>query len=133
MGTRTARSSQPLPIVSATPPVATPHVVAKPRNLTIEAFQALSDPLRLQLLAVIAARGPICVCHLQEALAYSQPRISKHLATLRRAGLVSSRREGTWVYYQTSAEMLTAARDFLDQLEASMRRPHATDRCPDPE
>jgi ArsR family transcriptional regulator, arsenate/arsenite/antimonite-responsive transcriptional repressor len=70
---------------------------------------------------------------LQEALPYTQPPISKHLATLRRAGLVTSRREGAWVYYETSAEMLTVARDFLDQLEGSMRRPHAADHCPDPQ
>ena len=99
----------------------------------MEAFAALADPIRLQLIALIAAHGPVCVCHLQEALPYTQPRISKHLATLRRAGLVTSRRECAWVYYETSAEMLAVARDFLDQLGGSMRRPHAADHCPDPE
>jgi ArsR family transcriptional regulator len=60
--------------------------VAQPRNLTLEVFQALADPVRLQLLAQIAARGPLCVCHLQDELPYSQSRISKHLATLRAPG-----------------------------------------------
>ena len=127
-----AESAQPLPMAPAMAPLASARVVDEPRNLTAEAFAALADPIRQELIALIAAHGPICVCHLQEALPYSQPRISKHLGTLRRAGLVTSRREGAWVYYETSAEMLAVARDFLDQLDASMRVPHAADHCPDP-
>jgi ArsR family transcriptional regulator len=109
--------------------LAEPRVVAEPRNLTVEAFRALADPIRLELLARIAAYGPICVCHLQEQLPYSQSRISKHLGALRRAGLVSARRESTWVYYETSQEMLAVAREFLDQLGSSLRTPHEADLC----
>jgi ArsR family transcriptional regulator, arsenate/arsenite/antimonite-responsive transcriptional repressor len=93
-------------------------------------FRALADPIRLELLAQIAARGPLCVCHLQEELPYSQSRISKHLGTLRRAGLVTSRREGTWIYYSVDEQALTTARDFIDQLERSLRTPHVADYCP---
>lgn len=110
-------------------PVAEARVVAEPRNVTAEAFRALADPVRLELLAHIAARGPICVCHLQEALAYRQSRVSKHLAVLRRAGLVSSRREGTWVYYAVDRAGLEIARDFLDQVEVSLARPRVTGVC----
>lgn len=78
--------------------VATPEIVNEPRNVTVDVFRARGDPIRLQLLGLIAAHAPICVCHLEEALRIKQPRISKHLATLRKAGLVRSRREGTWVY-----------------------------------
>ena len=46
--------------------LATPRIVAEPRNLTLEVFRALADPVRLELLAQIAARGPLCVCHLQD-------------------------------------------------------------------
>jgi ArsR family transcriptional regulator len=105
-------------------------VVAETRNLTVEAFRALADPVRLELLALVAAHGPICVCHLEERLPYSQSRISKHLGTLRRAGLVAGRREGAWVYYETSGEMLAVARDFLDQLGLSLQKPHEADICP---
>jgi ArsR family transcriptional regulator, arsenate/arsenite/antimonite-responsive transcriptional repressor len=110
-------------------PLAEPRVVAEPRNLTVEAYRALADPIRLELMALIAARGPICVCHLEEALPYTQPRISKHLATLRRAGLVSTRRDGNWVYYSADLEGLGVARDFIEQLEGSIHTPHTADAC----
>lgn len=113
--------------------IAAPRLVVEHRNLTVEVFRALADPIRLELLALIAARGPMCVCHLQDLLPYSQSRLSKHLGTLRRAGLVSSRREGTWVYYAMEPEGLNVAREFLDQTERSLRTPHATEYCPQPE
>jgi ArsR family transcriptional regulator len=127
--TQGAEIAHPLKVVQPRAPLAEPRVVAEPRNLTVEAFRALADPVRLQLLARVAAHGPICVCHLEEQLPYSQSRISKHLGTLRRAGLVSARREGTWVYYETSEEMLAVAREFIDQLGASLRTPHEADLC----
>jgi ArsR family transcriptional regulator len=123
--------ARPLELAARRARLAEPRIVADERNLTVDAFRALADPIRLELLARIAAQGPICVCHLEEQLPYSQSRISKHLGTLRRAGLVSTRREGTWVYYETSAEMLAVGREFLDQLEASIRTPHESDLCPD--
>ena len=122
--------TRPLPTVMRQ--LAAPRVVAEPRNLTLEVFQALADPVRLELLAQIGARGPLCVCHLQDELPYSQSRISKHLGTLRRAGLVTTRREGTWVYYSLEEDALDIARDFLDQLERSLHTPHEADYCPPP-
>jgi ArsR family transcriptional regulator, arsenate/arsenite/antimonite-responsive transcriptional repressor len=122
-------SPHPLPVVGA-PAVAVPRVVDEPRNLTLEVYRALADPIRLELVALIAAGGPICVCHLHERLPYSQSRISKHLGTLRRAGLVTTRREGTWIYYSLEKEALAIAREFIDQLEHSLRSPHEADYCP---
>src|SRR5918993_5649208 len=124
--------SRPLPTIEPaqpTRPLAEPRIVAEPRNLTLDVFRALADPIRLELLAQIAARGPLCVCHLQADLAYSQSRISKHLGTLRRAGLVTTRREGTWVYYSVEEEALRIAREFIDQLERSLHTPHQADYC----
>jgi ArsR family transcriptional regulator len=121
--------SRPLPIIGSRT-LAKPRIVSEPRNVTVEMFKALADPVRLELLAQIAARGPLCVCHLQDDLPYSQSRISKHLGTLRRAGLVTTRREGTWVYYSVEEEALAAAREFIDQLEHSLRTPHEADYCP---
>ena len=64
-------------------------------------FKALGDPVRLRLLSLIASAGPeACVCDLNEAFDLSQPTISHHLKVLREAGLVSSERRGTWVYYR---------------------------------
>ena len=62
-------------------------------------FRALADPIRLRLLNLIADRE-ICVCYLVEILGQSQPKISRHLAYLRRAGIVAARREGKWMHYR---------------------------------
>jgi DNA-binding transcriptional ArsR family regulator len=116
--------------IRSEPPLARPRIIAEPRNLTVEIYRALADPIRLELLARVAASGPVCVCRLEQELPYSQSRISKHLATLREVGLVSSRREGNWVYYSANGDALDVARDFIEQLERSMRTPHEADRCP---
>ncbi|WP_431967930.1 ArsR/SmtB family transcription factor [Actinacidiphila sp. bgisy160] len=64
-------------------------------------FKALSDPVRLRLLSLIASHegGEACVCDLTAPFDVSQPTISHHLKVLREAGLVGSERRGTWVYY----------------------------------
>lgn len=126
---------RPLPIIETANQarkLAEARVVAEPRNLTVDVFRALADPVRLELLAHIAGRGPLCVCHLQDDLPYSQSRISKHLATLRRAGLVTTRREGNWIYYSLEEDALEIARDFIDQLGRSLHTPHEADYCPPP-
>lgn len=61
-------------------------------------FSALADPTRLRLLNLLA-RGEICVCYFVAILGVTQPKISRHLAYLRRAGIVRARREGKWVHY----------------------------------
>src|SRR6188508_825593 len=62
-------------------------------------FQALGDVTRLRILGLLMT-GEVCVCHIHESLKISQPKASRHLAYLRRAGLVTTRREGLWVHYQ---------------------------------
>jgi ArsR family transcriptional regulator len=62
-------------------------------------FQALGDVTRLRILGLLLT-GEVCVCHIHESLKVSQPKASRHLAYLRRAGLVETRREGLWVYYR---------------------------------
>ena len=62
-------------------------------------FQALGDRTRLRILGLLAA-GEVCVCHLHESLQLPQPKVSRHLAYLRRAGLVVTRRDGLWVHYR---------------------------------
>jgi ArsR family transcriptional regulator, arsenate/arsenite/antimonite-responsive transcriptional repressor len=62
-------------------------------------FAALSDPTRLRLLSLMKRRE-ICVCYLQEVLGTNQPKISRHLAYLKRAGLVEARRDGKWAHYR---------------------------------
>jgi ArsR family transcriptional regulator, arsenate/arsenite/antimonite-responsive transcriptional repressor len=62
-------------------------------------FQALGDATRLRILGLLLT-GEVCVCHIHESLRIPQPKASRHLAYLRRAGLVETRREGLWVYYR---------------------------------
>jgi len=62
-------------------------------------FKALADSTRLRILGLLVT-GEVCVCHLHETLRISQPKASRHLAYLRNAGLVDTRREGLWVHYR---------------------------------
>jgi ArsR family transcriptional regulator, arsenate/arsenite/antimonite-responsive transcriptional repressor len=67
-----------------------------------QVFKALGDPVRLRLLSLIGAHqgGEVCVCDLTTAFDLTQPTISHHLRVLREAGIITSERRGTWVYYR---------------------------------
>ena len=67
-------------------------------------FKAVADPVRLRLLSMIACHpgGESCVCDLTPAFDMTAPSISYHLKILREAGLISSERRGTWVYYRVN-------------------------------
>jgi ArsR family transcriptional regulator, arsenate/arsenite/antimonite-responsive transcriptional repressor len=62
-------------------------------------FKALADATRLRILGLLLT-GEVCVCHIHESLKISQPKASRHLAYLRRAGLVATRRDGLWIHYR---------------------------------
>lgn len=68
-------------------------------------FSILSDPTRLRALMLIHAEGELCVCEIIFALDEPQPKISRHLALMRKAGIVEARREGTWMHYQISPDL----------------------------
>ena len=72
------------------------------------AFKALGDPVRLQLMSMIASApdGEICVCDLTPAFEVSGSTISHHLKTLREAGLVDAERRASWVYYRPRPDLL---------------------------
>jgi ArsR family transcriptional regulator, arsenate/arsenite/antimonite-responsive transcriptional repressor len=78
-------------------------------------FKALSDPVRLRLLSLIASYGggEACVCDLMGTFDVSQPTISHHLRVLREAGLVDCERRGTWVYYWVLPGALTQLSSLL--------------------
>lgn len=77
-------------------------------------FSALSDRTRLRLLNLIGGQE-VCVCYLVEILDLPQPTISRHLAFLRRNGLVSARRQGKWMHYRITPPADAAARAFLQE------------------
>ena len=65
-------------------------------------FKALADATRLRILGLLLT-GEVCVCHIHESLKIPQPKASRHLAYLRRAGLVETRRDGLWMHYRLAA------------------------------
>ena len=65
-------------------------------------YAALADPTRLRILSLLRD-GEICVCHIHASLDVPQPTASRHLAYLRKAGLVEARREGVWMHYRLAA------------------------------
>jgi ArsR family transcriptional regulator len=79
-------------------------------------MQLLGDPVRLQILDLLASRpGRVCVCDLEAALPVRQPTVSHHLRLLRRAGLVTVRRRGLWAHY-------TVVRPALDERRRRLRQ-----------
>jgi ArsR family transcriptional regulator, arsenate/arsenite/antimonite-responsive transcriptional repressor len=78
-------------------------MVASDAKISLDVlFRALADATRLRLLNLIGNRE-ICVCYFVEILGMSQPKISRHLAYLRRAGVVAARRDGKWMHYRLAA------------------------------
>ncbi len=69
----------------------------------VQIYECLCDPTRLRILNLLGA-GPLCVCHFQKILGEPQVKISKHLAYLKRHGLVRATREGNWVVYALPAK-----------------------------
>jgi ArsR family transcriptional regulator, arsenate/arsenite/antimonite-responsive transcriptional repressor len=84
----------------------------KPSDL-VKLFAALADPTRLRLLNLMNGRE-VCVCYFVEILNQGQPKISRHLAYLRRAGIVEARREGKWMHYRIERPDNTSAASILD-------------------
>jgi ArsR family transcriptional regulator len=68
-------------------------------------FRALSDETRLRCVMLVLQHGELCVCKLTEALNLSQPKISRHLATLKAARVLQDRRDGVWVHYRLHEQL----------------------------
>src|SRR5215213_7496608 len=79
-------------------------------------FKALADGTRLRILGLLLT-GEVCVCHIHESLRIAQPKASRHLAYLRRAGLVETRRDGLWIHYR----MATLADPVLGAIADAVR------------
>ena len=82
-------------------------------------FRALGDETRLRIVGLLA-HGELCVCHVEQALDLSQPNASRQLGILRAAGVVDSRRDGTWVYYRIAAQEHEAVQRVLAILTESL-------------
>ena len=115
-------SKQELPIVDShqaggecCPPLSQAAITATDAADLALGFKALGDPVRLQLMSMIASAvgGEVCVCDLTPAFDLSGPTISHHLKVLREAGLVDSDWRGTWVYYRPVPGKLAALSGLL--------------------
>jgi ArsR family transcriptional regulator len=87
---------------------------------TPDLFRAFADPTRLRLLNLLL-EGERCVCELCEVLDEIQPKVSRHLAYLRRAGLVSVRRDGKWKHYSVTKKPGGLQRTLLDCVGTCLR------------
>jgi ArsR family transcriptional regulator, arsenate/arsenite/antimonite-responsive transcriptional repressor len=97
---------------------------AKPLRQMEGLFKALADETRLRILGLLLA-GEVCVCDIHESLKIPQPKASRHLAYLRRAGLVDTRRDGLWIHYRLAnasdpviAAVLDAVKHAITHVDA---------------
>jgi ArsR family transcriptional regulator len=84
-------------------------------------FKTLADPTRLRLLNLLAC-GETCVCELTDTLRVVQPKVSRHLAHLKRAGLVEARRDGKWMHYRWTQQADPLVRHVLTGLREWMTK-----------
>src|SRR5438105_7548308 len=101
-------------------------------------FKALADRTRLRILGLLLT-GEVCVCDIHQALKIPQPKASRHLAYLRKAGLVDTRRDGLWVHYrmavlsdavlETIHRTVTHALRHLDVVRKDVERLHKLTGC----
>ncbi len=98
------------------PPLAQSRIPADTAGVLAQAFKALGDPIRLQLMSMIASApgGEACVCDLTPAFEISGPTISHHLKVLRESGLVEAERRASWVYYRARPGLMRQLATLLD-------------------
>ncbi|MEU1267221.1 metalloregulator ArsR/SmtB family transcription factor [Streptomyces sp. NPDC005799] len=91
------------------PPLTERPFTAEEAETAARMFKALGDPVRLRLFTAVASHegGEACVCDISD-VGVSQPTVSHHLKKLKDAGLLSSERRGTWVYYRVEPSVLAA-------------------------
>lgn len=97
-----------------------PAVVADPLKASSQLLKALADPVRLRILHLLSEADEICVCHLHEALGLAQPTVSRHLAYLRKHGLVVGRKEGLWVHYRLAKPKTNLHRGIMVCLQTCL-------------
>jgi len=76
-------------------------------------FAALSDPVRLRLLSIVASDGEVCSCNLEEPLGKSQPTVSHHTKVLTEAGLIEGEKRGRWMWWRVVPAQMERLRDLL--------------------
>jgi ArsR family transcriptional regulator len=88
-------------------------------------FKALADKTRLRILALLG-NNEVCVCHIHDSLGVPQPTVSRHLAYLRKSGLVAARRDGVWMHYQVSRALSPVVQGVVAAAVSALRQLPAT-------
>jgi DNA-binding transcriptional ArsR family regulator len=88
----------------------------------VQLFKILSDETRFAIVMLLRESGELCVCDICAAISESQPKISRHMAILREAGLVLDRREGKWIHYRLSPHIPAWAAETITTSWQCMRR-----------
>ncbi|CAH9062132.1 Arsenic resistance transcriptional regulator ArsR1 [Pseudoalteromonas holothuriae] len=78
-------------------------------------YKALADNTRLQCLLLVEQESELCVCEFMAALKLSQPKISRHLAQLRKVGILTDRKHKQWVYYRINEQLPHWVKDIITQ------------------
>ncbi|MFE9846177.1 ArsR/SmtB family transcription factor [Streptomyces goshikiensis] len=112
------------------PPLSERPLTAEEAERTAVMFKGLGDPVRLRLFSLVASHegGEACVCDIS-GVGVSQPTVSHHLKELREAGLLSSERRGTWVYYKVEGHQ-RQAHHGADELHGDEAGHRSRGRCP---
>jgi ArsR family transcriptional regulator len=108
------KSPEPDPCCETRPLLHEPLTAAAAADMAVK-LKALADPVRLRLFSAIAshAGGEACVCDISAGIDVSQPTVSHHLKVLRAAGLLTSERRASWVYYTVVPEALDSLSKLL--------------------
>jgi ArsR family transcriptional regulator len=93
-----------------------------------QVFKALADESRLRILNIILASGELCVCDIEAIMGFSQTKVSRHLAYLKRAGLVDDRRQGLWMLYSMAKPKSEEHSQLLDCVKAILEANAVTKR-----
>jgi ArsR family transcriptional regulator len=97
----------------------TPPIARADAEALADRFKALADPTRVGIINRLSGADEVCVCDLTAAFELSQPTISHHLRILRDAGLVESRRHGTWAYYRLLPEAIELLRGVFEPVHGT--------------
>lgn len=92
-------------------------------------FTLLSDETRLRCMVLMRQNGEVCVCEFTKTLKMSQPKISRHLAMLRKFKIVTAYRKGTWMYYKINENLPYWALQLISHTENEIKNltPYASD------
>ncbi|WP_037614894.1 ArsR/SmtB family transcription factor [Streptomyces aureus] len=111
---------EPGGVAPCCPPLTERPLTAEEAERSAVMFKALGDPVRLRLFSLVASYegGEACVCDISD-VGVSQPTVSHHLKKLKEAGLLSSERRGTWVFYRVEPAVLAAMGQLLTRAGAA--------------